>query len=129
MITQDRKEHQICSGNTLAKITGLEICGELSFTNASLVENAPYFPITGPMNAGITLYKRDVSMTGYKFEARSTHVSNQQNLVCSLNRKRRLTESLLSCTYHFYCNIHSRHTTNSYLIFYTYLNMTYFLYC
>jgi len=75
MITEDRRKHEICSGSTVAKMTGLEICGEVSFTNASLVENAPYFPITGPMNAGITIYKRDASMTGYKFEARSTHVS------------------------------------------------------
>ena len=75
MITKDRKDFNICSGSTFAKVTGLEVCGEVSFTNASMVENAPYFPITGPMNAGIAIYKRDSSMTGYKFEARSTHVS------------------------------------------------------
>lgn len=80
MITQDRREHVICTGDKLAKMSGLELCGEVSFTNASLIENAPYFPMTGPINAGITLYKRDTSMTGYKIEARSTHVSFQYGL-------------------------------------------------
>lgn len=75
MITSNRQSHSACSGPNLVKVAGLEICAEMSFPNASLVETAPYFPITGPMNAGITLYKRDIKMTGYKLEARSTHVS------------------------------------------------------
>ncbi|WAR23164.1 APLP-like protein [Mya arenaria] len=73
MITSNRQSHSACSGPNLVKVAGLEICAEMSFPNASLVETAPYFPITGPMNAGITLYKRDIKMTGYKLEARSTH--------------------------------------------------------
>lgn len=76
MITENRQTFSACTGNKLATITGLELCSDLSFPNASLVENAPYFPLTGPVNAGLTLHKRDKKMTGYKIEARSTHVSN-----------------------------------------------------
>ncbi|XP_052777718.1 uncharacterized protein LOC128215025 [Mya arenaria] len=80
MITSNRQSHSACSGPNLVKVAGLEICAEMSFPNASLVETAPYFPITGPMNAGITLYKRDIKMTGYKLEARSTH-NAKENIV------------------------------------------------
>jgi hypothetical protein len=76
MITDNRQDYSACSGSKLAKITGLELCAELSFPNASMIENAPYFPLTGPIRAGFTLYKRDNKMTGYILQARSTHVSN-----------------------------------------------------
>jgi hypothetical protein len=75
MITENRQTYNACTGNKLAKITGIELCSELSYPNASLVENAPYFPLTGPIKAGLSLYKRDKEMKGYKIEARSTHVS------------------------------------------------------
>ena len=75
MVTQNRQTKKSCTGSTLAKVTGLELCGEISFPNASLVENAPYFPMTGPVNMGISIYKRD-SLTGYKLQAKSTHVSS-----------------------------------------------------
>lgn len=75
MITENRQEHTACTGDKMAKLTGLEICGEVTFPNASLVENAPYFPMTGPVKAAITLYKRDKTMKGFKLEARSIHVS------------------------------------------------------
>ena len=74
MIKENRQEHSICSGVKFSYISGYELCGDLNFPNASLVENAPYFPLTGPVSAGLTLYKRDKQMKGYKIEARSTHV-------------------------------------------------------
>ena len=89
MITENRQEHRSCSGDKIARITGLEICGELQYPNASLVANAPYFPLTGPVKAGITLLKRD-SLSGYKFEARSIHVSRHSRYVHSLYFEPRL---------------------------------------
>ncbi|XP_052103584.1 uncharacterized protein LOC127737090 [Mytilus californianus] len=59
MITANRQTKKMCSGNKLAKITGLELCAELQYPNASLIADAPYFPMTGPVSAGITLLKRD----------------------------------------------------------------------
>ena len=74
MITTNRQTKRLCSGADLSKIVGLELCGELEFPNASMEENAPYFPLTGPVNMGLTLYKRDAH-TGYRFQAKSIHVS------------------------------------------------------
>jgi len=74
MITEGRKTFSACTGSKLVTIAGIELCADLSYPNASLVDSAPYFPITGPVSASITLHKRDLKMTGYKFEARSTHV-------------------------------------------------------
>ena len=73
MITENRQAMSSCTGDKLAYITGLELCGELQFPNASLVEAAPYFPLTGPVSMTVSLNKKD-TLTGYKFEARSTHV-------------------------------------------------------
>ena len=74
MITQNRQAMALCSGENVARITGLELCGELQFPNASLFDEAPYFPLTGPVSMTVSLNKRD-TFTGYKFEARSIHVS------------------------------------------------------
>ncbi|XP_063427202.1 apolipophorins-like [Mytilus trossulus] len=59
MITANRQTKKVCSGDKLAKIIGLELCAELQYPNASLVADAPYFPMTGPVSAGLTLLKRD----------------------------------------------------------------------
>ncbi|CAG2186504.1 unnamed protein product [Mytilus edulis] len=59
MITANRQTKKVCSGDKLAKITGLELCVEVHYPNASLKADAPYFPMTGPVSAGVTLLKRD----------------------------------------------------------------------
>ncbi|KAJ8316557.1 hypothetical protein KUTeg_005894 [Tegillarca granosa] len=43
MITENRKTKTVCTGDKMAKITGLELCGEVQFPNASLKADAPYF--------------------------------------------------------------------------------------
>ncbi|XP_063426893.1 apolipophorins-like [Mytilus trossulus] len=67
MVTQNRQTKKLCTGDDIAHVTGLELCGEISYPNASLKADSPYFPLTGPLTAGVTLYKRD-SHTGYKME-------------------------------------------------------------
>ncbi|XP_071162849.1 uncharacterized protein [Mytilus edulis] len=70
MITANRQTKKVCSGDKLAKITGLELCAELQYPNASLIADAPYFPMTGPVSAGLTLLKRDTHASynmEYKF--------------------------------------------------------------
>lgn len=67
MVTKNRQTKKICTGDTLAQVSGLEMCGEISYPNASMKSDAPYFPLTGPVRAGITLYKRD-SHNSYKME-------------------------------------------------------------
>ncbi|KAL3871442.1 hypothetical protein ACJMK2_039441 [Sinanodonta woodiana] len=75
MIVNNRQIKRLCSGADLSKIVGLEICGELEFPNATMEANAPYFPLTGPVNMGLTLYKSDAH-TGYRFQAKSIHTGN-----------------------------------------------------
>jgi hypothetical protein len=67
MVTLNRQTKKVCTGDKLSHIAGLEVCGEMSYPNASLTADAPYFPLTGPLSAGITLYKRD-SHSSYKME-------------------------------------------------------------
>ncbi|KAJ8321426.1 hypothetical protein KUTeg_001023 [Tegillarca granosa] len=69
MITENRKTKTVCTGDKMAKITGLELCGEVQFPNASLKADAPYFPFTGPVSLALDMYKRDTH-TSYQMEAR-----------------------------------------------------------
>ena len=73
MITENRQDFKACSGSQLATVAGFELCGELSFPNASQIADSPYFPFTGPSSASITLYKRD-SHNGYKIFGKRVQV-------------------------------------------------------
>ncbi|XP_012938169.2 apolipophorins-like [Aplysia californica] len=65
MMADNRQEYKVCSGGQLATIFGMEMCGELSFPNASMATTGPYFPLTGPTSGSLTLYKKD-SHKSYK---------------------------------------------------------------
>ena len=67
MITQNRQTKKLCTGDKISHVIGMELCAEISYPNASLKTDAPYFPLTGPISGGVTLYKRD-SHTSYKME-------------------------------------------------------------
>ncbi|KAK6188791.1 hypothetical protein SNE40_004897 [Patella caerulea] len=69
MIKNNYKTRSFCSGKKMADITGVELCGELSYPNASMVDAAPYFPFTGPVSMSLILHKRD-SHSGYKLMAK-----------------------------------------------------------
>ncbi|XP_050403910.2 uncharacterized protein LOC126819756 [Patella vulgata] len=71
MVTDNRKVATVCTGSRMAKVTGLELCGEISFPNASMKADAPYFPFTGPVGVSLTLHKRD-SHIGYRLLAKKT---------------------------------------------------------
>lgn len=75
MITKNRKIHKTCTGSHLARITGLKLCGEIQFPNASLETSAPYFPLTGPISLDVSLMKED-SHKSYNVEARLSKVLN-----------------------------------------------------
>ena len=68
MITENRVEKSRCSGDTAAKITGLELCATLEFPLALRNNDAPWFPLTGPSSARVVLHKRD-TYRGFHFEA------------------------------------------------------------
>ena len=74
MITDNRQTMTVCTGEAASRLTGLELCGQLQFPNASTQVSGPYFPFTGPSSASLTLYKRDTH-TGYKLLAKRVEVS------------------------------------------------------
>jgi hypothetical protein len=49
-----------CSSESVLKVLGYELCGAVSFVNATADSASPYFPLTGPVSAGLTLHKKDV---------------------------------------------------------------------
>ena len=73
MITENRQSLKLCTGEAASRLTGLELCGELQFPNASIKESGPYFPFTGPSRMSLTLHKRDTH-TGYKLLAKNVQV-------------------------------------------------------
>jgi hypothetical protein len=82
MIKTNRQTYKKCSGDKMATIIGMELCGELSFPNASMEAKSPYFPLTGPSSASITLFKRD-SHNGYKLFAK--RVENKKASIAQLS--------------------------------------------
>jgi hypothetical protein len=80
MITKDAISVSKCSGETLAAITGLEMCGEVRLPNAAMVKTAPYFPLTGPVNVRMVISKKDPKLTSYDFEASKTSADGADTL-------------------------------------------------
>ncbi|KAH3731003.1 hypothetical protein DPMN_057007 [Dreissena polymorpha] len=74
MITDNKQTKAYCSPDKLSKVLGLELCAEVSYPNATSKLNAPYFPLTGPVSAGVYVNKRDTH-TYYEMSAKSKHVS------------------------------------------------------
>lgn len=58
-------ESDTCSGNHIPTISGMRLCTRMSLRNASAVENAPYFPLTGRFRYALALHKSD-SFDTYK---------------------------------------------------------------
>ena len=69
MFPDDIYEVSKCSGETLATITGLELCGDFSYPKVYHQDTAPWFPLTGEAAAALVLHKRDTH-TGYHFETK-----------------------------------------------------------
>jgi len=80
MITKDAIAVEKCSGETLATITGLKMCGELRLPNAAAVKTAPFFPLTGPVNMRLAILKADPKLTSYDFEASRTSADGVETL-------------------------------------------------
>ncbi|XP_045158693.2 uncharacterized protein LOC123524511 [Mercenaria mercenaria] len=79
MITENRQSLSYCSPEKVVTVTGLELCAEVEYPNASMKADAPYFPMTGPVSAGVYLYNRDTHVK-YRMEAKSIH-NKAKNIV------------------------------------------------
>jgi hypothetical protein len=73
MMTENRRTMKVCSGDMVAMVTGLELCGELSYPNASQSVQGPYYPLTGPTSLSVTLQKKDAH-SSYKLLAKRVEV-------------------------------------------------------
>ncbi|XP_046557711.1 apolipophorins-like [Haliotis rubra] len=82
LVTGNRKRLELCTGARLATITGLELCNEFQWPSTSMVDDAPYFPFTGPFSQSLVLHKRDTH-AGYKFFAKRT--GSKQNTFVHFN--------------------------------------------
>ena len=81
MITDNRHENTVCSGEKLKKVTGLEFCADIFYPNVGEREGAPSFPLTGPAGVSVAMYKRDIP-NGYKVEAKTIKVMLSNLLKC-----------------------------------------------
>lgn len=82
MIDDNRIDRSFCMGHTFARITGVDICGEIQLPNTTSVDDAPHFPFSGPLRMSINVLKRDTH-TGYKFEA--SKIISRQKFVFSVH--------------------------------------------
>ncbi|XP_046557707.1 uncharacterized protein LOC124266910 isoform X2 [Haliotis rubra] len=82
LVTGNRKKLELCTGARLATMTGLELCNEFQWPSTSMVDDAPYFPFTGPFSQSLVLHKRDTH-TGYKLMAKQS--GNKQNTFVQFN--------------------------------------------
>lgn len=62
-----RENFHSCGSQTVALITGMQLCTDISYANASSSRNAPYFPLTGPANYVLDLKKVD-NFDSYEFK-------------------------------------------------------------
>ena len=73
MISTSRVDKSACVGQMLIKPLGLDLCGSMTYTNAFKHEGAPWFPLTAPVSAKVTLHKKDTH-SDYVFAARYTQI-------------------------------------------------------
>lgn len=52
-------ERDTCVGKYVPTVSGMRLCSQLEVRNASAVEDAPYFPLTGRFQYALGLYKSD----------------------------------------------------------------------
>lgn len=84
-VEENRFDRKVCTPGRLNKLTGLKLCAELAYPNASQIENAPYFPLTGPSKMAVTVEKADPTLHSYEVhgEAKRTEVENTQRVLPS----------------------------------------------
>jgi hypothetical protein len=85
MITKDAISLSQCTGDMLASITGLEMCGNMRLPNAVTEKTAPFFPFTGPVDVRLAIKNRDPKLTKYVFEASKTSAEGVEQMKLMFN--------------------------------------------
>ncbi|GFO07586.1 apolipophorin [Plakobranchus ocellatus] len=84
MVAVPKEEYNLCSCSKLADITGAKLCGHISYPNASMQSDSPYFPLTGPSSASLVLHKTDTH-SGYKLFAKRVENKKTSTVQISFN--------------------------------------------
>ncbi|CAG5119505.1 unnamed protein product, partial [Candidula unifasciata] len=58
-VAKNQVTKRSCSPESVLKVLGYELCGAVSFINATSDDSAPYFPLTGPVSISATIHKKD----------------------------------------------------------------------
>lgn len=66
---QKKMETEACTGSTMEKMLGIQICGKAEFPVSSQTYGAPMYPFSGNAELSLVLKKTDASLTSYNFEA------------------------------------------------------------
>lgn len=75
MIEDNRVNKNKCTGENFNKITGMKLCTQFQFANASMRRDAPYFPFTGPVMMQVELINQDVP-DGYMMRMHMNEVNS-----------------------------------------------------
>ncbi|CAI9743195.1 apolipophorins-like [Octopus vulgaris] len=69
MIQKNSMNKSKCTSAAFGKITGLEVCMQVQYSNASTEKQSPFFPLTGPMVLKLDVSNKDLPK-GYRMEAK-----------------------------------------------------------
>ncbi|XP_075217057.1 uncharacterized protein LOC142322172 [Lycorma delicatula] len=64
----DTEKWDTCSGDRVPTKTGINLCSKLLYSNTTLLDDAPYFPLSGPFYYSLLLEKTD-SFSNYYFKS------------------------------------------------------------
>ena len=84
-VEDNRREMTSCTGERLTKWTGLQLCGAVTYPNASHVDEAPYYPLTGPTRVTLYLAKSDPTMKGYHLEMKLKNSKRERSHVAKVS--------------------------------------------
>lgn len=101
-LTPDRETYIDCTGDFTEQLFGVKICSEVSYPNATLVETAPYYPLTGDSYLNITIVKTDPTFIIYDFSTSWSYVPglkydfgvSYDRLGTSLKNRRRVVQAV-----------------------------------
>eukprot|EP00106_Octopus_bimaculoides_P004762 XP_014772204.1 PREDICTED: uncharacterized protein LOC106870588 [Octopus bimaculoides] len=69
MIQKNSVNKSRCTSAAFGKITGLEVCMQVQYSNASMEKQSPFFPLTGPVVLKLDVSNKDLPK-GYRMEAK-----------------------------------------------------------
>ncbi|CAN8003935.1 unnamed protein product [Ixodes hexagonus] len=82
---EKKMEAEACTGSTIEKMLGIQICGKAEFPVSTQTYGAPMYPMSGNAELSIILKKTDPSLTSYNFEAGWTNNQEIMGAMLTMN--------------------------------------------